>query len=84
MVDSLRLSLSRKWGAAMSDTSPALRLFEISEFGYYGLDYGDAVQRMGETLTVLVQCQYYIIAMLAVLVCALLMFIFGYAFRSRF
>ena len=68
----------------MSDTSPALRLFEISEFGYYGLDYGDAIQQMGETLAVLVQCQYYIIAMLAVLVCALLMFIFGYAFRSRF
>ena len=60
------------------------KLLEYDDNSYYAIDYTGALQALNDSLNELITNQYYMIALLAVLICVLLVFVFGFAFRSRF
>lgn len=60
------------------------KLLEYDDNSYYAIDYTGAMQQLNDSLRLLVENQYYIIALLVVLICIMLVLIFAYVFRSRF
>lgn len=60
------------------------KLLEYDDNSYYAIDYTGAMQQLNDSLKLLVENQYYIIALLVVLVCVVLVLIFAFVFRSRF